>query len=291
MFHIIHKRRLWYIISALIILPGLVSLLIQGLNLGIDFVGGNIVEVKFDKETSTAQVREVIKEQGLNDKYIQKSTGGVFIIRTEVLTEEENEKLLKALDEELGSMTLLRNDKVGPKIGAELTRKALLALGIASVLMVVYITWRFEFKQGIAAIAAIMHDVLVTLGLLSILQIEIDSAFVAAVLTVVGYSINDTIVIFDRIRENMDLKKGMKLADVINFSLWQTMARSINTTGTVLFVLVPLYFFGGTTIKNFVLALIIGVTSGAYSSIFTASPLWYDLVDERRRKKAVQPVS
>ncbi|MBO8136542.1 MAG: protein translocase subunit SecF [Desulfotomaculum sp.] len=291
MFHIIHKRRLWYIISALIILPGLVSLLIQGLNLGIDFVGGNIVEVKFDKETSTAQVREVIKEQGLNDKYIQKSTGGVFIIRTEVLTEEENEKLLKALDEELGSMTLLRNDKVGPKIGAELTRKALLALGIASVLMVVYITWRFEFKQGIAAIAAIMHDVLVTLGLLSILQIEIDSAFVAAVLTVVGYSINDTIVIFDRIRENMDLKKGMKLADVINFSLWQTMARSINTTGTVLFVLVPLYFFGGTTIKNFVLALIIGVTSGAYSSIFTASPLWYDLVDERRRKKAVQPAS
>ncbi|MBM7855125.1 preprotein translocase subunit SecF [Desulfohalotomaculum tongense] len=291
MFHIIHKRKLWYIISAAIIIPGLISLFIQGLNLGIDFTGGNITEVKFKKDVTTAQVREVVKEQGLTDKYIQKSTGGVFLIRTEVLTEEENEKMLKALDEELGGMTLLRNNKVGPTIGAELTRQALLALAVASVLMVLYITWRFEFKQGIAAIAAILHDVLVTVGLLSIMQVEINSAFVAAILTIIGYSINDTIVIFDRIRENLALKKGMKIADVINISLWQTMARSINTTGTVLFVLAALYFFGGTTINNFVLALIIGVTSGAYSSIFTASPLWYDMLDKKRRQKAVKPTA
>ncbi|MTI79765.1 MAG: protein translocase subunit SecF [Firmicutes bacterium] len=291
MFHIIHKRKLWYIISAVVIIPGLISLLLQGLNLGIDFTGGNITEVRFDKELTTEQVREVVKGQGLTDKYIQKSTGGVFLIRTEVLSEEENEKLLSALDEELGGMTLLRNDKVGPTIGAELTQKALMALAVASVLIVAYVTWRFEFKQGIAAIVAILHDAMVTLGILSILQIEINSAFVAAILTIIGYSINDTIVIFDRIRENMILKKGIKYADVINISLWQTIARSINTSGTVMVVLIPMYLFGGTTIKSFILALIVGIISGAYSSIFTASPFWYEILDKKRRQKAVQPAS
>lgn len=289
MFHIIFKRKLWYIISAILILPGLLSLSLQGLNLGIDFVGGNLTGIKVDKAVTTAEVREVIREQNLTDRYIQQSTDGIFLIRTEVLTEEQNNQLLKALDEKLGGMTLLRSEKVGPTIGAEITRNALMAFAVALVLMVLYITWRFEFKQGIVAITAIIHDVVLTLGIVSILQLEIDSTFVAAVLMVVGYSINATIVIFDRVRENMVLKKGMKVADVINDSVWETMARSINTALTVLFVLVALFLFGGTTIKGFVLALIIGVTAGVYSSVFLAGSLWYDILDEKRRKKTIQP--
>ncbi|MCL6561105.1 MAG: protein translocase subunit SecF, partial [Firmicutes bacterium] len=149
-----------------------------------------------------------------------------------------------------------------------------------------YITIRFEFKQGVAAVVALLHDALVVLGVFSLFQIEIDSAFVAAVLTILGYSINDTIIIFDRIRENIKLKKVTgPLEDVINTSLWQTMARSINTVLAVLFVLLALYFLGGSTIKNFTLALLVGVTSGAYSSICNASPIWYDLKQLGRGKK------
>ena len=290
MFHIIHKRKLWYIISLIVIVPGLISLFTQGLNLGIDFVGGNITEIKANQDVSTAQVREVIKNQGLTEGSIQKSNQDIFLIRTEVLTEEQNNELLATLDKELGGVTLLRSEKVGPVIGAELARKALMALAVASILMIIYITWRFEFKQGLAAIIAILHDVLVVLGMASILQLEVKTAFVAAILTIIGYSINDTIVIFDRIRENMEIKKGMKLADVINVSLWQTMTRSVNTTLTVLFVLVAMYLLGGVTIKDFLLAMTIGVISGAYSSIFNASPVWYEMVGKKRQKKTVQPV-
>ena len=287
MIKVVEKRKLWYIISALVIIPGLISLFTQGLNLSIDFTGGSITEIKVDKDITIAQVREVVKNQGLTDKYIQESADGVFLIRTEVLSEEQNSAFLKALDEELGGMTLMRSNKVGPTIGAELTRKALIALAVASVLMVLYITWRFEFKQGLTAIAAILHDVFVTLGLISLLQIEVDASFVAAILTIVGYSINDTIIIFDRIRENMNMKKGLKLHELIDLSIWQTLARSINTVLTVLFVLVTMYLFGGTTIKYFVLALIVGVVSGAYSSIFIAGSLWYEMTDKKRRKKPV----
>ncbi len=287
MIKVVEKRKLWYIISALVIIPGLISLFTQGLNLSIDFTGGNITAISVDKDVTTAQVREVVKNQGLTDKYIQESEDGVFLIRTEVLSEEKNSEFLKALNEQLDGTTLLRSEKVGPTIGAELTRKALIALTIASVLMVLYISWRFEFKQGVAAIIAILHDVFVTLGIVSLLQIEVDSAFVAAILTIVGYSINDTIIIFDRIRENMHMKKGFKMDELINLSILQTLTRSINTVLTVLFVLVTMYLFGGTTIKNFVLALIIGVVSGAYSSIFVASPVWYEMIDQKRKKKAV----
>ncbi|MDP3044615.1 MAG: protein translocase subunit SecF, partial [Bacillota bacterium] len=170
------------------------------------------------------------------------------------------------------------NEKVGPTIGRELAQKAVLAVIAASLLMVAYISWRFEFKQGLAAIAALLHDALLTLGIFSLLYIEINSAFVAAILTILGYSINATIIIFDRVRENLkDAKKGDKLEDVVNTSLWQTLARSINTTLTVMFMLLALYFLGGATLKTFILAMIIGVTSGTYSSVFFASSVWIDL--------------
>lgn len=283
--HFIRLRRIWYVLSLLIIIPGVVSLFTQGLNKGIDFTAGSLLDLKFNRTVEIRQVRQVLADFDLEKSRIQKSGPAAFIIRTRELEETESEKIVDALDKRLGGVTLLRSEKVEPVIGKELTRKAVLALVIASVLMLIYITIRFEFKQGVAAVIALVHDGLVTLGIFSIFQIEIDSAFIAAILTVLGYSINDTIIIFDRIRENIKTKKVTgPLEDVINASLWQTMARSINTVLAVLFVLVALYFFGGSTIKNFVLALIVGVTSGAYSSICNASPLWYDLKQIGKKK-------
>lgn len=285
-FHFIRLRRYWYALSLLVIIPGLVSLFTRGLNLGIDFTGGSLLDLKFDRAVETREVRRVLADFDLEKSPIQKSGPQTFLIRTRTLDEKESTDLINALDKRLGGLTVLRSEKVGPVIGKELTRKAVLALVVASVLMLLYITIRFEFKQGVAAVVALVHDGLVTLGIFSLFQIEIDSAFIAAILTVLGYSINDTIIIFDRIRENIKNRKLTgPLEDIINTSLWQTMARSINTVLAVLFVLVSLYFFGGSTIKNFVLALIIGVTSGAYSSICNASPVWYDLKQWKSKKQ------
>ena len=270
-------RKIWYLISILVILPGLVSLAVRGLNLGIDFTGGSILEVRFDQPVAVEKVREAAAALGLEASHgVQQSGATNYLLRTRHLTREEGDRLLAEL-EKLGSYTVLRNESVGPVIGRELTYKAILALVIASVLMVIYITIRFEFKQGIAAIIALIHDTLVVTGIFSLFRLEVDSAFIAAVLTIIGYSINDTIIIFDRIRENMRSRaRGESLEDLVNRSLWQTLTRSVNTVLTVVFVLVAMYFLGGSTIRHFVLAMLIGVVSGAYSSICNASPLWVD---------------
>lgn len=292
MLNLIKMRKIWYIISIVVIIPGIISLMLNGLNLGIDFTGGNLMEVRFDQPIVVEKVRAVVSSQGLEGSHsIQKIGANSYLIRTKALNQDESNNLIKALNKDAGKMTVLRNETVGPTIGKELTVKALLALLVASVLMVIYITIRFEFKQGIAAIVALLHDALVVLGVFSLFQFEVDSSFVAAILTIIGYSINDTIVIFDRIRENLrSKKKGETLEDLVNVSLWQTMARSINTVLTVVFVLLALYLLGGSTIKNFVLAMLIGVASGAYSSIFNASPIWVDLklMEKRGRVQAAK---
>ncbi|MHB8158324.1 MAG: protein translocase subunit SecF [Desulfocucumaceae bacterium] len=278
MFHFINSRKIFYVLSILVILPGIISLAIQGLNLGIDFSSGSILEVRFDKIVPADQVRELVKGQGLEASHIQQSGDNDFIIRTSKLSQDQSKKLIDAFTSKIGATTLLRNEYVDPIISTELFWRALGALLVASVLMVVYITFRFEFRQGIAAIIALLHDTLLVIGIFSIFRIEVDSAFIAAILTIIGYSINDTIVIFDRIRENMHMKKkDQSLEDLVNLSIWQTLGRSINTVLTVMFVLLALYFLGGATVKTFVLAMLIGVGSGAYSSIFNASPIWVDL--------------
>ncbi|KUK41286.1 MAG: Protein-export membrane protein SecF [Clostridia bacterium 62_21] len=285
-FHFINLRRYWYLLSLLIIIPGVISLLTRGLNLGIDFTGGNLMEVRFEKPAVIHEVRAVLRGHGLERVPIQQSGPGTFIIRTPFLSEDASGKLIEDLRSKIGELTVLRNEAVGPVIGRELMLRAIAALAVASVLMILYIWWRFEFRQGIAAVTAVLHDVLVTVGIFSLFQIEVNSPFVAAVLTVIGYSINDTIVIFDRIRENLRAaKQGEKIEDIVNASIWQTLARSINTVLTVLFMLVALYFLGGTTIRDFVLAMLVGITSGAYSSIFNASPLWVDLKRLEGKKK------
>ncbi|AQS60547.1 protein translocase subunit SecF [Desulforamulus ferrireducens] len=289
MFHIVKKRKIFYIISLAIIILGLGSLLTRGLNLGIDFTGGNIVELKFNKAVTLEEVRTALADYKLEDSRLQSGGDNTFLIRTRVLSQAESQEAIEGISEKLGGATLLRNELVGPVIGKELTKQAILALVIAAVLMILYITWRFEFLQAIAAIGGLMHDVMIMVGMASLLQIEIDSTFVAAVLTIIGYSINDTIVIFDRIRENLRINRKEELGELVNKSLWQTMARSINTVLTVLFVLLALFFFGGNTISNFVTLLIIGIASGAYSSIFISGPGWYDLRRiQKERKRAAK---
>ena len=290
-FHFIKLRKIWYVFSAILIIPGLIFLFSQGLHLGIDFTGGNLMDLRFSQATSVEQVREVLGGVGLGDSSIQQSGETDFIIRTSELSEDQNINLVQALKANFGEFTILRNERVGPIMGRELLNKALGALVVASILMIFYISWRFEFKQGLAAVLGLLHNVLFVLGVFSIFQLEVDSAFVAAILTIIGYSINDTIVIFDRIRENMlNKKKGEILEDVINASLWQTIARSINTVLTVVMILVALLLLGGSTIHNMVLALLIGVVCGAYTSICIASPLWYEMkkLETRPKTKAAR---
>ncbi|MCL5057680.1 MAG: protein translocase subunit SecF [Actinobacteria bacterium] len=278
MFHFVKHRKVFYALSLLVILPGIISLAVRGMNWGIDFSSGSIMEVRFASQVQVDQVRNVVGQQGFEAGRIQQSGGNDFLIRTTKLTQQDSAKIMEAFNSNIGGATLLRNEYVDPIISTELFWNAFWALLIASVLMVVYITFRFEFKQGIAAIIALLHDTLLVIGVFSLFHIEVDSAFIAAILTIIGYSINDTIVIFDRIRENLNMKKkDQSLEDLVNLSIWQTLARSINTVLTVMFVLLALYFLGGDTVKTFVLAMLIGVASGAYSSIFNASPIWVDL--------------
>ncbi|NQS76503.1 MAG: protein translocase subunit SecF [Peptococcaceae bacterium] len=276
-FHFIKLRKFWYALSIVILIPCIVSLFSQGLNQGIDFTGGTLLDLKFKQPAVTEQVRAVLNEFGLEGASIQQSAEDSFIIRTRELTEDESGGVISQLGSELSEVTVLRDERVGPVMGKELIMKAFQALALATVLILVYVAWRFEFKQGVAAIIAVLHDVVLVAGVFSLLQFEVDSTFVAAVLTVVGFSLMDTIVIFDRTRENIRLKKrGELLGDIVNRSLWQTMSRSINTTLAIVILLVALIVFGGVTVRHMVLALLIGIVSGAYSSIFIAAPLWYD---------------
>jgi preprotein translocase subunit SecF len=285
-FEIVKRRKIWYLLSLFIIIPGIISLFIQGLNLGIDFEGGNLMQIKFTQEVSSSEVRDVFSQHVEEGFSVQETEDNNDLVRTAVMSEEQNQAIIADLTSQLGENEVLRNEHVGPVIGKELTLNALYALVIASVLMVIYITFRFEFRFAIAAIIALLHDVFVILGVFSFLQLEVDSSFVAAVLTIVGYSINDTIVIFDRIRENLNITRKIEdITKLVNESLMQTLARSINTVLTTLFPLVALLLFGGVTIKTFALALFIGIVSGCYSSIFIASSIWIDLRNIYTQKK------
>ncbi len=291
-FDFIGRRYWWFALSALIMLPGLISMAFQGFNLGIDFTGGTLLDLKFAQPVTVAQVRDVLKDSHLEGSTIQLAAGAktdaspnVFI-RTRVLDETERTAVLAGLKQKVGNFDVLRIEKVGAVIGSELTRQAIIALLVSWILMIAYISYRFEFKFGISAIIALIHDCIVVLGIFSLFRLEVDASFVAAILTIVGYSINDTIVIFDRIRENMKThRKTESFQELVNRSIWQTMTRSIYTVVTVLFCSLALLFFGGETTKNFALALTIGFVSGAYSSVCNASPIWVTLKEFAERKR------
>lgn len=282
MLDIVGRRKWFFIFSTLIILPGIVFLLLGGLRLGIDFTGGTIWELQFKQPVAPAEIKQVLATNGYPEAQVQTAQGNVALIRTRELKEASPEKasLTEKLRARFGDFTELQIQTVGPTVGTEISQRAVLAVALASLGILLYIRYSFRQAQhpirfGVCAILAMLHDVLVVVGIFAILGklagVEIDALFVTALLTVIGFSVHDTIVVFDRVRENSIRRVGTSYADIVNYSLVQTLARSITTSLTVLFTLLALYLFGGATIRNFVLALLIGILSGTYSSIFNAS--------------------
>ncbi|MFW6022778.1 MAG: protein translocase subunit SecF, partial [Halanaerobiaceae bacterium] len=269
---IIGKRKLWYTISLAVIIIGLLFIVFKGINFGIDFQGGTLLEYSFDQPVSNNEVRQLITPLDfIGDPVIQQSEqGGIqgILIRTHNLEAEQILEVENVLKAEYPSTETLRTDMVGPTIGKELQKTALWALVIASIAIIIYISFRFEFRFAIVAIIALFHDALITIGLFAIMGKEVNTPFVAALLTIIGYSINDTIVIFDRIRENMKLMKKTSFIKLANKAVVDTLPRSINTSLTTLIAILSIYFFGGASIKTFMLALFIGMFAGTYSSIF-----------------------
>lgn len=293
-FDILKRSKLWFAISLLVIIPGIFCMFTKGFNFGIDFTGGTIIEMEFQQEVTLPQVRDVLREYNLDNATIQLS-GDVsnveaskdVMIRTMDLEENDRKAVMASLKDDIGDYTVLREEKVGATIGGELITDALMATVISWILIILYVSYRFEWRFGVAAILTLIHDVLIVLSVFSFLQKQVDSSFVAAILTIIGYSINDTIVIFDRIRENQRLhfKRGGDLNELANRSIYQTLTRSLYTVFTVLFTTFALYFFGGDTTKDFSFALLVGFFSGSYSSIFVASPLWVVLKNKFPAKK------
>ncbi|QGU95027.1 protein translocase subunit SecF [Clostridium bovifaecis] len=287
MLKIIERTKLWFAISIIVIMTGMVALGMKGLNYGIDFQGGTVVTIEMGKSFNQ-QIKEeadtIIKKYDPQaSTYISNETQ--IEIKSNSLTSDSINNMFKELKDKykLEETSLLSQNNVGPSVGNELKKKTVNALLIATVAMLIYVGFRFEIKFGIAAILALIHDVLVTLGVYAIFQIPVNSPFIAAMLTIIGYSINDTIVIFDRIRENRRKMRGRDVVEIVNTSVTQTMSRSINTSLTTLVTIVAVYIFV-PSVRDFAFPLIIGIISGAYSSIFVASPIWVLL--KRNDKKA-----
>lgn len=291
MIQIVEKRKIWLSASGLLTVVAIIFVAIWGLNFGIDFTGGSLLEVDFiNAAPNTDQVRQSLSSIELSSLLVQSTEGNDFILRFQEINEETHQQILAVLNnlsKELdanGAVDELRFESVGPSIGQELKTKAIYAIVIALIAIVLYIAWAFSkvskpvasWKYGLTAIVALAHNVIIVLGVFAILgrffDLEINTPFVAAILTVLGYSVNDTIVVFDRVRENLP-KSDDDFETTVNLSVNQSLSRSINTSVTTLIVLLSVLFFGGSTIKAFMLALAIGVFVGTYSSIFLASPL------------------
>lgn len=301
MVNIIAKKNWYYLISLVLIIPGIVSLVLFGLNLSIDFTGGSRVSLLFPEivnESTLQKVKAAFDKEKIEIATIQKSQKVVFV-RTEPISEKENTNLQESFKKSLGEYKLESFETIGPTVGREITLNAFYSILVASGLIVLYIAWSFRkvpkptssWRFGICAVAAVIHDAFLLLGVFSLLghffHVEIDSLFVTAVLTVIGFSVHDTIVVFDRIKENLQKTASLPFATVVNNSILETLARSLNTSITAMLVLFTLLLFGGESIRWFVVALLIGIASGTYSSIFNAAPLlvsWNEF-DEKRRKK------
>ena len=291
------KYRIWfYIVSLVVIIPGIVSLLLPGgLRPGIDFTSGTIMTLRFEQAVDQPGLREAFGRLGHGEAIVQRADDGTFVVRTlpfagelpesaEATGQTERQIILDALTREFGAVEVLSLDVVSPIVANEIVRYAVLAVFASCGGILLYLWWSFRrvpnpIRYGACAVAALVHDALLVLGIFSILgrffAIELDAMFITAILTVIGFSVHDTIVVFDRVRENIVRHAGEPFEDVMNHSLTQTLGRSVNTSITVLLTLLALRLFGGTTIHSFVLALLIGITSGTYSSIFNASLLLY----------------
>lgn len=300
--NIVKNKNIFFALSLLVIIPGVISLLLWGLKPSIDFAGGSRLTLLFPKtvnEATASQIRSVFVQQKQQLASIQYADTRI-VLRTPPIDQKRNAELLHALHTKAVDFKEEEFATIGPIIGAETTTNAINGVLLASILIVLYIAWSFRevpkpassWRFGICAIIALLHDALVVLGIFSLLGhflgVEIDSLFVTAILTVIGFSVHDTIVVFDRIRENLRRTSKVAFATVVNDSMLQTMTRSLNTSLTVLLVLITLLIFGGESTKWFILALVIGVISGTYSSIFNASLLlvvWHEWNEKRKIRK------
>ncbi len=289
------KRRIAFALSAAIILIGLAVTIVRGgPKYSIDFVGGVSLILRFDTTVDDGQIREALAGIGYGDAEVKSIVGGGhsdIMIRVEQHPENQKqvEEIQNGIKDHLKgvSYTVINVEQVGPKIGRELRKGAFWSIIASLFFIVIYLSWRFQFRYGIAAIIALAHDVLIVFGIFNILGMQMSLAIIAAFLTIVGYSLNDTIVVFDRIRENVKRLRTKTLFDQINISINETLSRTVLTSGTTLIVVLILFFAGGTVIHDFAFALLAGVLVGTYSSIFVASPIlieWNNRFPEKRRK-------
>jgi preprotein translocase subunit SecF len=285
MFNTLKYSKVWFAVSGIILLFGIISLSLYGLKLGIDFKGGSFSELQFKAPYDIAKIREAIAKENLGNFELQSAENNQVIIRTISLSPDQHTKMLSDIKSAVGDFNEVQLNTIGPVIGQELKKNSIYELLMVSLGIILYIGYAFRkvakpvtsWRFGWSAIVALLHDLLFVLGFFSLLGhfrgVEVDSLFVTAMLTVLGFSVHDTIVVFDRIRENLKVYAGESIDFVVNHSISQTIVRSLNTSLTVLFVLLALLLFGGESIKYFVLALFVGILVGTYSSIFIASPV------------------
>lgn len=287
-YKIIEKKYLWFGFSLAVIIIGIAFLIFQGFNWGIDFTGGNMLHFDIHQPFELADARNILEQLDIREFEVKKGgdTQQELIIKTTIISEDVQNKILESLKQKWPNTELIQAETIDAVIGKEMRQQAIIALILANIGMLIYITFRFEFKSAVAAVLALVHDILIIISFYAIFHIPVDSSFIAVVLTIVGYSINDTIVVFDRIRENLKTMRKASFTDIANLSIMQTLARSINTSFTTLITITALFLLGGETIKDFSLALIIGIASGAYSSIFIATPLWEIFRDRIKTVKA-----
>ena len=299
LFRVVERKVLYFLLSGLLIVPGLVFLLIGGLKLGIEFRGGSLLDVRFEPPPAATAIHDVMASLGHGEAVVQGAEGGRMLVRTIEMQPSDIAAVQRALEARFpGTVRDLSSSVVSPSFSGELVANAVRSVVFASIVIVLLIAFAFRtfgwaaFRYGIAAIVALLHDAFLVLGFFAILgyffDIEVDSLFVTAVLTIIGFSVHDTIVVFDRIRENLRLNPGEALNPVINFSVMQTLARSVITSLTVVLTLLALFLFGGYSIRTFALALLVGIVSGTYSSIFNAAQvvsLWQELEDGWRRRR------
>lgn len=272
------KMKYAIIFSVIVALIGIGSIIFHGgLNLGIDFAGGSIIQIKFSKNISADQIRTALKSTKLESSIIQQFGVNEFLIRTaesfhdqKLLDENVNKPLTAAFNKDY---EIRRVEVVGSKVGADFQRKAIFAVILSWLAMLIYVGWRFEFRYGLGGIIALIHDVIIILGTVSILNMEFTITILAAVFFIIGFSINDTIVVLDRVRENVKLNPKKTLGDIINLSVNQTLSRTILTSLTVFLTVLALFFFGGAVIHDFALSLLVGVVFGTYSSVFISCPI------------------
>ena len=284
--HIIRNIKYYLSVSIVLVVLSIVVFFAKGLNYGIDFTGGNLFQLKYnDKQITLTEINdnldklsEKLPQVNSNSRKVQISEDGTIILRVPELKEEDKKEILNSL-QELGAFKLDKEDKVGASIGDDLKKSAIYSLGIGAILIVLYITLRFEFSFAIGGILSLLHDIIIAVGFIALMGYEVDTPFIAAILTILGYSINDTIVIYDRIRENLKRRhtKNWTLEDCMDESVNQTAIRSLNTSITTLFSVIAILVFGGASLKTFIMTLLIGILAGTYSSIFIATPIVYIL--------------